>query len=56
MGLYVLRMKGGGVKDKGELWESLKRRLQGYTELMTAVALIGQTITLDYGSANLLHG
>ena len=49
----MLRMKGGGIKEKGELWERIRATLI-YIYLMKT-ALIGKTVKLDCMFANLLH-
>ena len=49
----MLRMKGGGIIEKGELWERIRATLI-YIYLMKT-ALIGKTVKLDCMFANLLH-
>lgn len=52
----MLRMKGSGIKEKVDPWEHIKEAINENTKLMTASALIGETIKLDYVYANLSLG
>lgn len=49
----MLRMKEGGIKEKGALWERIRATLIYIYILKTE--LIGKTIKLDCVFANLLH-
>lgn len=46
----------GSIKEKVGPWESIKDALNECNELMTSTALSGQTIKLDYVSADIFHG